>query len=338
MSQPPKRPTQAPFIKGGFQTQVPNGPRTGREGGFESETPPAPPTPERPLVPPDFNDGSLSAVYRQPPFSEQPNPGRTFDALGGRVQPTGAGYGGGGYGIGPLGYGGAPQGGPGQNVVNPARPGPGPLPQNISNAVVDVPSIAVQAKVEDLRVPQQIVLDAEPAVYKANSSDVPPPREAALNVTMDNFTLNAKATVGGKPKKVKRLHLRDKKQVFIQSRVLIVSLEDAISYDPQTQHNQQQPELYVALGLDKPGTRIDVKALIDELKRLNELLESARAPTEDHNKTVIDLRKHLNSFLNAIAISAGTGAGLLILGVASSLLYHIGGKEVVDLALQWKPK
>lgn len=100
MSQPPKRPTQAPFMKDGVQTQVPNQPRTGREpevpdtipgpqelnipGPFEVGSPiPLPPDPqakldekpgrdgekapdapeamERPLVPPNFDDGYPSA-------------------------------------------------------------------------------------------------------------------------------------------------------------------------------------------------------------------------------------------------------------------------------------
>ncbi len=132
--------------------------------------------------------------------------------------------------------------------------------------------------------------------------------------------------------------LRSKRQVIIQSRILIATLETAVAYDPVKQHNQPKPELYDELEVDKPGARDDIKELIAELKKLNDFLAAMKKPTKSDEKNIVNLRKHLNAFLATYAKMTGIGAGLLTLGLMSSLLYHIGGKEIVDLALTWKPK
>jgi hypothetical protein len=174
-----------------------------------------------------------------------------------------------------------------------------------------------------------ITLDGEPGL---DGGDLPP-IEASLSETLDNIA----ATGHVETKSPKTVAIRNKGQVLFQSHILVTVLEQAIAYNPLTQHNQQKPELFIELGLEKPEAVDDVKALIAELKKLNGLLSALNSPRRYDEKTVIDLRKHLNAFLNATALTAGTGAGLLILGVASSLLYQLGGKQIVDLALQFKP-
>jgi hypothetical protein len=159
-----------------------------------------------------------------------------------------------------------------------------------------------------------------------------------LGVTLEDVALSAKATTTKKPKSASQIVIRSKKQVLVQSRILITALEMAVAYDPLTQHNQSKPELYVDLGLDKVGALNDIKELIAELKKLNGFLATLKKPTKYDEQNVIDLRKHLNTFLNAGAVVTGGGAGLMMLGLVSSLLYHIGGKEVVDFALAWKCK
>jgi hypothetical protein len=73
----------------------------------------------------------------------------------------------------------------------------------------------------------------------------------------------------------KAVVIRNKKQLQFQTVVLIAALEQAIGYQSRPQSNDPAPELYRILALENPANLRDIKALVVELRRLNDLLEKA---------------------------------------------------------------
>lgn len=62
--------------------------------------------------------------------------------------------------------------------------------------------------------------------------------------------------------------------VLVQLRNLIVAFEEVEGYDVRLHHNKRSPALWV----DDEHYLQDVKALVHELRRLNDLLTSGKAP------------------------------------------------------------
>jgi hypothetical protein len=125
----------------------------------------------------------------------------------------------------------------------------------------------------------------------------------------------------------KAVVIGNKEQLRFQTLVLITALEKAVDYQPRPQSNDPAPELYRDLALEKPANLRVFKALLAELRRLNALLEKAivkSTQVKSTQKPVVEVRKHLNTFLGSFAKSAGTGAGWLFIGVAATILYNTG--------------
>jgi len=121
----------------------------------------------------------------------------------------------------------------------------------------------------------------------------------------------------------KAVVIRNKKQLQFQAGLLIQALEQAVNYQPRPQSNDPAPELYRDLALEKVANLREVKALVAELRRLNDLLAKSKQ-VKSTQKPVVEVRKHLNTFLGSFAKSAGTGAGLLVIGVAATILHNTG--------------
>jgi hypothetical protein len=138
----------------------------------------------------------------------------------------------------------------------------------------------------------------------------------------------------------KKIVIRNKRQVLIQSRILISALEEALDYRPTVGSNRSVPELRADLNLDDHQAQSEIRELVSELKKLNAFLEAAKRAMAVDRKNIIDVKKHLNTFLHSFANNfgktTGVGAGLLTVGLAASLLYHLGAKEAVDLAMLLK--
>jgi hypothetical protein len=112
------------------------------------------------------------------------------------------------------------------------------------------------------------------------------------NVLPDSQAIGSKKSRRSTPKDTQRLVIRNRQQVIAHSRLIISALEDALDYDPLRHHNRPPPELRI----EDAGYLQDTRALIAELKRLNALLETRRAPKGEPKRTVIDLKKHINNF------------------------------------------
>jgi len=127
-----------------------------------------------------------------------------------------------------------------------------------------------------------------------------------------------KATIRAKGKPERRLVIRDKKQVIQYSNIIIVALQEALDHDPARHHNQPKPALYI----DDDRYKDDIRELIGELRRLNELLE--RKSLRAAKKPAINLAKHLDKFIGTYGNTLAKDAAHLTAGVIAALLYQMG--------------
>lgn len=123
-----------------------------------------------------------------------------------------------------------------------------------------------------------------------------------------------------------------REDVLRYSRVLIEALQDALDYDPNRQHNRSAPELRVS---DDESFLKELRKIVAELRRLNDLLESKKRNVSATRKQVISLGQHFNKFLTnnsgAFGKAAGKDSWYLLVGGIGGLLYHGGvGKDLVD--------
>jgi hypothetical protein len=160
-------------------------------------------------------------------------------------------------------------------------------------------------------------------------------REARTSEAMDSFKGEGRVTAQATVRRARTVVIRNKRQFLLQSSILIKALEEAYDYKPRKQGNQPEPELWTDLGLDNQASRADIRELIEQLKQLNAHLAALRKPAVAI-KDIEKLKKHLHTFLDKYAKTAGTGAGLLTIGAAASLLSYFGAGDAVAIALAWK--
>lgn len=95
---------------------------------------------------------------------------------------------------------------------------------------------------------------------------------------------------------------------LIQVRALIAAFQEAESYDPRIQHNQPAP----ALWADDEDYLRNIKELIRELRRFNDLLEARKENSEAIAKSGGLLVKMGERFCLSAADAAGGGAVKLL--------------------------
>jgi len=126
-----------------------------------------------------------------------------------------------------------------------------------------------------------------------------------------------------------RVVIQSPQEIIIYSTLIISALEEALEYKVQRHHNHPPP----ALLIDDQDYLDDIRRLVAELKRLNENLELAakepkatkpKRPPRAVQKSAVDVKKHLNTFLDKYAQSLGKGAAALTIGTASALLIRFG--------------
>ena len=121
---------------------------------------------------------------------------------------------------------------------------------------------------------------------------------------------------------------RDRVQAIYYSRVLISAFEEAATYDPRRHHNEKEPPLWI----DDDRYLAVLRELIDELKRLNALLEAEHQPTSQAvTASASSIATHFNTFLANYLAALGKGAAGLTVAAAAGLLYSSGlGKDIID--------
>ncbi len=123
-----------------------------------------------------------------------------------------------------------------------------------------------------------------------------------------------------------------REDILRYSRILIEALQEALDYDPNRQHNRPAPELRIS---DDERFLQELRNIIVELKRLNDLLESKKRNVSTTRKEVASLGQHFDKFLtnyaSAFGKAAGKGSWCLLVGGVGGLLYHAGvGKDLID--------
>jgi hypothetical protein len=122
------------------------------------------------------------------------------------------------------------------------------------------------------------------------------------------------------------IKIRSRPQVIKYSRILIAALQEVVDYDPARHHNQPPPELRI----DDEDYLTEIRNLVAELRTLNALLETTRRQPKKAAHAVVNLTRHLDTFLSCYAKSLAKGAGWLTIGVIASLLYQAGvGQQVI---------
>lgn len=127
----------------------------------------------------------------------------------------------------------------------------------------------------------------------------------------------------------------DNAVVTFHVRALITIFEEVEAYDPRLHHNGKAP----ALWSSDPSYREDLKALLNELRRLNDLLESGRKPSPSARQEIGKTLTYGASIVfKAACGTIGAGLGLVILGTFAEILSQLGFRKELSEILSWSPK
>jgi transcriptional regulator with XRE-family HTH domain len=124
--------------------------------------------------------------------------------------------------------------------------------------------------------------------------------------------------------------IRNRRQVIFYSKLVIFSLEDALGSIDNRHHNNPPSDLIV----DDAAYIEQLRTLVFELKRLNDLLENQTTTQRITKKPIIDAKKHLNNFLSRWAGTVGVGTGIMTLGAMAALLHQLGASDIIFEQLQ----
>jgi len=102
---------------------------------------------------------------------------------------------------------------------------------------------------------------------------------------------------------------------------LLAALQEVLDYDNVPNRNSPSP----ALRIDDPSYLKDVRELVDELRRYNELLQSAGKTQKKTRQRTTILAKHFHKFLDNYIPVLGKGAAALTITTVGGLLYQVGG-------------
>jgi hypothetical protein len=121
--------------------------------------------------------------------------------------------------------------------------------------------------------------------------------------------------------------IQNKSQIIQQSNVIIFALQETLNYDPARHHNQPPPDLWT----DDAAYLQEIKNLVAELKRLNDILERPVPNTRQAKRSTVQLAKHFNTYLHHVAVGTGRGTAALLIATMAGLLYQTGiGTGLLD--------
>lgn len=113
--------------------------------------------------------------------------------------------------------------------------------------------------------------------------------------------------------------IRNKAQTIQYLGVLIAAFEEVDGFDPSRRHNGTPP----ALWIEGAEYLQDVKALLGELRRLNDFLSRPRDQAKAEQSASLVVRV-TTKFVESYAGALGKGAAALTVGAAATLLLNIG--------------
>lgn len=109
------------------------------------------------------------------------------------------------------------------------------------------------------------------------------------------------------------------RQAALQLSVLETAFQEASEYDPVRHHNRPPPALWV----DKDGYVEDLRSLLEEIRRLNDLLERSadlRRPENGATIAILAGKKFVESYADVM----GKGAAALTIGGIATLFISLG--------------
>jgi hypothetical protein len=123
----------------------------------------------------------------------------------------------------------------------------------------------------------------------------------------------------------RRSQIKNRHHVIAHAGAIILALQEALDFDPTRHHNNPPP----ALRIENPTYLNDVRALIEELRRLNTLLEAAHSKPAQTRRAAISLSANFQKFLDSYLPLLGKGAAVLTIASMAGLLYQLGLSEDV---------
>jgi hypothetical protein len=136
-----------------------------------------------------------------------------------------------------------------------------------------------------------------------------------------------------KPDSAASVPVTNRRHVIRYTQIVITALEEVLSYDSVRHHNQPPPDLW----MDDAQYLSELRKLVEELKRLNNLLEKKTLRDKRTREAIQGVAAYSNLFLKSYASSVGKAAGkgswYLLVGTIGALLYHagVGDKLVTDV-------
>lgn len=128
----------------------------------------------------------------------------------------------------------------------------------------------------------------------------------------------------------------DRTVLTFQVHALIAAFEEIEAYDPKRHHNSGKAP---ALWSDDPDFRNDIKAVLSELRRLNDLLEAGKEPSPTAARKIGKaLTSGASITYKAACGTIGAGLGLVILGSFAEILSQLGLRAELNQILSWAPK
>lgn len=109
------------------------------------------------------------------------------------------------------------------------------------------------------------------------------------------------------------------RQAALQLSVLSTAFQEASEYDPVRHHNQPPPALWV----DDKAYIEDLKSLLEEIRRLNELLEKSVNISKPESGASIAILAG-KKFVESYADTMGKGAAALTIGGVATLFVSLG--------------
>jgi len=154
------------------------------------------------------------------------------------------------------------------------------------------------------------------ATFPADENVVPPSAERPVaHVRQTKRTrANRAATVKTRSAKSRPIN---RAVALDYSRILIAAFQEAIDYGAVQGRNERHPPLWI----NDPAYIAEIKSLVAELQRLNDLLEAKKKPVK---KQASIFARHVDKFLQSYTKHLGIGAAYLTIGCLATYLKSMG--------------
>jgi hypothetical protein len=123
--------------------------------------------------------------------------------------------------------------------------------------------------------------------------------------------------------------IRNRGQIIVHASAIIIALEEVLDYDPVRHHNNPP-----ALRIENPRYLAHIRELVEELRRLNALLEAKRPRSAETKAAALSVAASMQRFLDNYIPVLAKGSAALTVAAMAGLLVQLGlGGDVVSQIL-----